>query len=130
MREMLSPTSAINGRGLSSDVALITDGRFSGASRGLCVGYVTPEAALGGPIQLVEPGDSISIDIENKTLTLNVDDSVLEQRSAALTRDDPSGKAYIASSGYAQKYVASVGPATRGAVTHSGNLHWPNEADK
>ncbi len=130
MREMVTVTALLYGMGKGESTALVTDGRFSGASRGLCVGYVTPEAALGGAIQLVEPGDKITINVTNKTLTLDVDDSILEQRRAALTRDDPSGKAYIATSGVAQKYVACVGPATRGAVTHSGNLHWPNEADK
>ncbi len=129
MREMVTLTALLAGMGKGESTALITDGRFSGASRGMCVGYVTPEAALGGAIGLVESGDSVSIDIDNKRLSLDVDDSELDKRQEKLQRDDPSGKGYIATSGYAQKYVASVGPATHGAVTHSGNLNWPNEAD-
>src|SRR6185295_2027640 len=80
MREMLSPTSAIMGRGLGDKVALITDGRFSGGSHGFVVGHVTPEAAVGGPIALVEDGDAITIDAEARTMTLDVPAGVLEQR--------------------------------------------------
>ena len=83
MREMLNPTSAIAGMGLGSSVALITDGRFSGASRGASIGHVSPEAAVGGPIALVEEGDIIKIDINNTTITLDVPDDVLAQRKAA-----------------------------------------------
>ena len=72
MREMLSPTSAIMGKGLGKDVALITDGRFSGGSHGFVVGHVTPEAAVGGPIAIIQDGDGITIDAENRTLNLNI----------------------------------------------------------
>ncbi len=109
---------------------MITDGRFSGASRGFSIGYITPEAAQGGPIALVEDGDIIHIDAENRRLTLDVDEATLSARREGYERGDPSGKAYMTRSGYSQKYVASVGPATRGAVTHAGNVHWPNEADE
>jgi dihydroxy-acid dehydratase len=129
MREMVTVTALLYGMGKGESVALITDGRFSGASRGFSVGYVTPEAALGGLLALVENGDTINIDLQGQTLTLDVDDETLTARRAAHERGDPSGKAYMTQSGYAQKYVASVGPATRGAVTHAGNVHWPNEAE-
>lgn len=128
MREMVTVTALLYGMGKGENTALVTDGRFSGASRGFSVGYVTPEAAKGGLLALVEQGDTIAIDLVAKTLTLDVEDNVLEERRKTFERNDPSGKAYIAAAGYAQKYVASVGPATRGAVTHSGNVHWPNEA--
>ncbi len=89
MREMLTPTSAIMGRGLGNDVALITDGRFSGGSHGFVVGHVTPEAQEGGPIALVETGDEIVIDAEADTITLNVDDAEFERRRAAWTAPSP-----------------------------------------
>ena len=130
MREMVSVTALLYGMGKGESVALVTDGRFSGASRGFSIGYVTPESALGGPIGLVEDGDTIHIDATQKTLTLDVDEATLAARRARGERGDPSGKAYMKASGYAQKYVASVGPATHGAVTHAGNVHWPNEAEK
>ncbi len=82
MQEMLSPTSYIMGRGLGGSVALITDGRFSGGTRGACIGHVSPEAAAGGPIALVEPGDLITVDIPNRALTLHVDDAELARRKA------------------------------------------------
>ena len=82
MREMLNPTSAIAGMGLGSSVALITDGRFSGASRGASIGHVSPEAAVGGPIALVEEGDIIKIDIPNCSLQLDVSDEVLPREEA------------------------------------------------
>jgi len=130
MREMVTVTALLYGMGKGESVALITDGRFSGASRGFSVGYITPEAALGGLIALVEDGDTIHIDAERKFLTLDVDEDTLEARRTRHDRGDPSGKAFMARSGYAQKYVASVGPATYGAVTHAGNVYWPNEADQ
>ena len=129
MREMVTVTALLSGMGKGESTALVTDGRFSGASRGLCVGYVTPEAARGGVIALVENGDAITIDLVGQSLSLDVDEKVIEARRAALKRGDPSGKAYMVAAGYAQKYVNSVGPATHGAVTHSGNVHWPNEAE-
>ena len=82
MREMLSPTSAIIGKGLGSSVALITDGRFSGGSHGFVVGHVTPEAAEGGPIALVEDGDTIIIDAEANQITVDISDEEMQQRKA------------------------------------------------
>jgi dihydroxy-acid dehydratase len=115
MREMLSTTAALYGQGLSDQVALITDGRFSGATRGLCVGHVGPEAQVGGPIALVEDGDIISIDAEAGTIELEVDEIVLERRA----RDwSPRESAY--GSGAIWKFAQGVGPAWRGAVTHPG----------
>ena len=87
MREMLNPTSAIAGMGLGSSVALITDGRFSGASRGASIGHVSPEAAVGGPIALVEEGDMIQIDIPNLTINLDVSDEELAKRKANWTAE-------------------------------------------
>jgi len=130
MRELVTVTALLYGMGKGETTALVTDGRFSGASRGLCVGYVTPEAAKGGLLAVVENGDTITVDVEGKSLTLEVADDVLAARRAAFEASDRSGKAYIAAAGYAQKYVACVGPATRGAVTHSGNVDWRNEALK
>ena len=112
MREMLSPTSAIMGKGLGNDVALITDGRFSGGSHGFVVGHVTPEAAVGGPIGLIRDGDSISIDASNKTLTLNVSDAELEERrSQWVPERRPPTRGVLA------KYAASVSSASLGAIT-------------
>ena len=112
---MLSPTSALIGRGLGNDVALITDGRFSGATRGFCIGHVGPEAADGGPIALIEDGDEIAIDAEAGTLDLNVPDEVLALRRAAWV---PRENAYQA--GALWRYAQNVGPAVKGAVTHPG----------
>lgn len=111
MREMLNPTSAIAGMGLGSSVALITDGRFSGASRGASIGHISPEAAVGGPIALVEEGDIIQIDIDNHTLTLAVPDEVLEQRRAAWKPREPK-----VTTGYLARYQAMVTSGNRGAV--------------
>ena len=83
MREMLSPTGAIMGKGMGKDVALITDGRFSGGSHGFVVGHVTPEAAVGGPIAIVQDGDGITIDAEKKELSLNISREELDMRLAA-----------------------------------------------
>lgn len=112
MREMLSPTSAISGRGLDGKVALITDGRFSGGSHGFLIGHVAPEAALGGGIALVENGDQIQINAEAKTLDLVVSEDVLEQRRAAWTPPEPKE-----TRGVLAKYAASVSSASLGAVT-------------
>lgn len=128
MREMVTVTALL--AGMKKDIALITDGRFSGASYGFCIGYVTPEAACGGLIGFVHEGDQIEIDLSAKTLDLLVDEQEIAKRTAAGRDTDASGKRYITASGYAQKYVACVGPATKGAVTHAGNVHWPNEADQ
>ncbi|RZO72467.1 MAG: dihydroxy-acid dehydratase [OM182 bacterium] len=112
MREMLSPTSAINGRGLSQDVALLTDGRFSGGSHGFVIGHVTPEAFLGGPIALVEDGDRITIDAESKEISLHVDAQELERRRQAWSAPD----AYT-ERGTLAKYARLVSSASEGAVT-------------
>ena len=112
MREMLSPTSAINGRGMSQDVALLTDGRFSGGSHGFVVGHVTPEAHLGGPIALVEDGDTITIDAETQEVILDVSDEVLAQRRAQWTAPKPYNER-----GTLAKYAQLVSSASEGAVT-------------
>ena len=111
MREMLNPTSAIAGMGLGSTVALITDGRFSGASRGASIGHVSPEAAVGGPIALVEEGDRILIDIPNHRLELKVSDEELAERRAAWTPRTPR-----ITDGYLARYAALVTSGNRGAV--------------
>jgi dihydroxy-acid dehydratase len=115
MREMLSTTAALYGQGMGEKVALITDGRFSGATRGFCIGHVGPEAADGGPIALVEDGDIISIDAEAGTIELEVAPEVLEQRRAVW---QPRRNDY--QSGALWKYAQQVGPARKGAVTHPG----------
>ena len=111
MREMLNPTSAIVGMGLGSSVALITDGRFSGATRGAAIGHVCPEAAQGGPIALVEDGDIISIDISNYAINLKVDEETLAARKAAWVCPEPKIK-----TGYLARYAKLVTSASRGAV--------------
>ena len=111
MREMLNPTSAIAGMGLGSTVALITDGRFSGASRGASIGHVSPEAAVGGPIALVEEGDIISIDINNYSITLKVSDEELAKRREAWTPREPKVK-----TGYLARYASMVTSGNRGAI--------------
>ncbi|MFC2647261.1 MAG: dihydroxy-acid dehydratase [Coriobacteriaceae bacterium] len=110
MREMLNPTSAIMGMGLGDSVALITDGRFSGATRGACVGHVSPEAASGGPIGIVQEGDLISIDIPNCTLTLEISDEEYERRMKNFA---PKRKPL---SGYLARYAALVSSGARGAI--------------
>jgi len=130
MREMVSVTALLYGMGKGETTALITDGRFSGASRGFCIGYVTPEAALGGLLALVETGDKIIIDLAARTLNLDVDDAEIERRREKFVLSDRSGKAHMVKAGYAEKYVKSVGPASHGAVTHSGNVHWPDESSQ
>jgi dihydroxy-acid dehydratase len=112
MREMLSPTSAINGRGLSQDVALLTDGRFSGGSHGFVIGHVTPEAHLGGPIALVQDGDTITVDAENAEVNLLVSDEELSARKAKWQAPD----AYT-QRGTLAKYATLVSSASEGAVT-------------
>ena len=110
MREMLNPTSAIMGMGLGNSVALITDGRFSGATRGACIGHVSPEAASGGVIGVVEEGDIISIDIPNNRLELKISDEELAQRMAAFV---PKKKPL---SGYLKRYAALVSSGAKGAI--------------
>ncbi|EII2712369.1 dihydroxy-acid dehydratase [Staphylococcus pseudintermedius] len=111
MPEMLAPTSSIVGRGLGKDVALITDGRFSGATRGIAVGHISPEAAAGGPIGLIEDGDNITIDLVNRDLTLHVDDVVLAERQAHCQPFKAKVK-----TGYLARYTALVTSANTGGV--------------
>jgi dihydroxy-acid dehydratase len=115
MREMLSTTAALSGQGRGDKVALVTDGRFSGGTRGLCIGHVGPEAQLGGPIGLVQDGDIISIDSDAGTIDLEVDPAELERRRKAWK---PRVTGY--GSGALWKYAQIVGPAHEGAVTHPG----------
>ncbi|HET7441009.1 MAG TPA: dihydroxy-acid dehydratase, partial [Terriglobales bacterium] len=112
MREMLSVTAAIVGEGLGESVALITDGRFSGATRGLMLGHVAPEAALGGPIAALHEGDAIHIDVNRRTVEVDVSDSVLKQRMA---KQKPRKPRY--GSGVFAKYAALVSSASEGAIT-------------
>jgi dihydroxy-acid dehydratase len=114
MPEMLTPTSALAGAGLDQSVALITDGRFSGASRGASIGHVAPEALDGGPIALVRDGDTISIDIPARALTLDVSGDELERRKTAWQRP---ARTY---SGVLRRYVAFVSGADTGAVLGGG----------
>jgi len=111
MREMLNPTSALAGMKLDKTVALITDGRFSGASRGAAIGHVSPEAASGGPIGLIEEGDTISIDIPNAKITLEVSDEVLAERKAKYVAPEPNIK-----TGWLSRYARMVTSANLGAV--------------
>jgi dihydroxy-acid dehydratase len=112
---MLSTTAAIYGQGMGDKVALITDGRFSGATRGFCVGHVGPEAAVGGPIGLLRDGDVIAIDAAAGTLAVELSDAELAQRRSAWT---PRRHDY--QSGALWKYAQTVGDAEKGAVTHPG----------
>jgi len=115
MREMLSTTAALYGQGMGDKVALITDGRFSGATRGFCVGHVGPEAAVCGPIALVRDGDMITLDAVEGRIDLEVDEDELAARAANWTQPDPTFH-----SGYIWKYAQQVGAAREGAVTHPG----------
>jgi dihydroxy-acid dehydratase len=111
MREMLAPTSAIAGAGLSESVALVTDGRFSGGTRGPCIGHVSPEAAVGGPIALVENGDVIRIDIPSRRMDLLVDENDIARRRTAWVAPGPKVK-----SGVLDRYRRSVTSASKGGV--------------
>jgi dihydroxy-acid dehydratase len=115
MREMLSTTAAIYGQGLGEDVALITDGRFSGATRGFCIGHVSPEASIGGPIALLKDGDKIIIDAEKGTIDVELDKNILEKRKQEWKAKEPNFN-----SGTLWKYSQTVGSAKNGAVTHPG----------
>ncbi|MFL1526762.1 dihydroxy-acid dehydratase [Pseudomonas sp. O230] len=112
MREMLSPTSAVMGKGLGKDVALITDGRFSGGSHGFVVGHITPEAFDGGPIALIEDGDKITIDAESRQITVDVSDAELAERKTRWVRPESKYKR-----GVLAKYAKTVSSASEGAVT-------------
>ncbi|MBM3478325.1 MAG: dihydroxy-acid dehydratase [Alphaproteobacteria bacterium] len=122
MREMLGLTALIYGQGMGEKVALLTDGRFSGATRGMCIGYGGPEAAAGGPIALLRDGDVVRIDAGAGTIDMRVDDAELAARRAAW-RHRPRERL----AGLLEKYAAGVGPAHLGAVTHSGAVEWPFE---
>jgi dihydroxy-acid dehydratase len=112
MPEMLSITSALVGRGLGDSVSLVTDGRFSGATRGLMVGHVSPEAVRGGPIGLVRDGDIVSIDVDARRLEVELSDAELEKRRADWHAPEPRVRR-----GVLAKYARSVGSASQGAVT-------------
>src|SRR4029078_2024993 len=115
MREMLSTTAALYGQGMGGKVALITDGRFSGATRGFCIGHVGPEAAVGGPIGLLKDGDVISIDATKGTIEVDLYEAELTTRARAWKARTPGYQ-----SGAIWKYAQTVGPARDGAVTHPG----------
>jgi dihydroxy-acid dehydratase len=118
MREMLQTTAALTGQGMGGKIALITDGRFSGATRGFCIGHVGPEAAVGGPIGLLEDGDIIEIDAAAGTLNVKLSDEELAQRKTKWR-----ARATNHTSGALWKYAQQVGPAVGGAVTHPGGAH-------
>src|SRR3954465_1596041 len=122
MREMLGVTALIYGQQMGERVALLTDGRFSGATRGICVGHIAPEAAIGGPLALVRSGDRIRIDANAKRIDVLIDDTELARRRAAWVAPAPRHRA-----GLLAKYALSVGQADRGAVTHAGGVEWPEE---
>jgi dihydroxy-acid dehydratase len=122
MREMLGVTALIYGQGMGEKVALLTDGRFSGATRGMCIGYACPEAATGGPIALLRDGDRIRIDGTARTIDVALSAEELAARRKAWRPRD-AGRL----GGVLEKYAASVGPANLGAVTHSGAVEWPVE---
>lgn len=122
MREMLGVTALLYGQGMGEKVALLTDGRFSGATRGMCIGYAAPEASAGGPIGLLRDGDIVRIDAAARRITVALDDAELMARKRLWTprRTERLG-------GVLEKYAATVGPANLGAVTHSGAVPWPVE---
>ncbi|WP_316176755.1 MULTISPECIES: dihydroxy-acid dehydratase [unclassified Bradyrhizobium] len=120
MREMLGVTALIYGQGMGEKVALITDGRFSGATRGMCIGYVSPEAFVGGPLAMVQDGDPIRIDAKARTLDVLLDDVELASRRKHWTQRPPRHRA-----GALAKYAKLVGQAPLGAVTHEGPAEWP-----
>ena len=122
MREMLGVTALVYGQGMGEEVALLTDGRFSGATRGLMVGYIGPEAALGGAIALLQDGDRIRIDGQARTLQWLTSDAEIARRRAAWK---PRASERLA--GVLEKYAKLVGPAHLGAVTHSGAMDWPTD---
>ena len=120
MREMLGVTALIYGQGMGEKVALITDGRFSGATRGMCIGYVSPEAFIGGPLALVRENDRIRIDAAARRMDVLLDDDELARRRKAWTPPAPRHRA-----GALAKYAKLVGQAPGGAVTHQGGAEWP-----
>jgi dihydroxy-acid dehydratase len=120
MREMLGVTALIYGQGMGEKVALVTDGRFSGATRGMCIGYVSPEAFVGGPLGLVREGDRIRIDAAARRMDIMIEDAELARRRQAWTQPPPRHRA-----GALAKYARLVGQAPGGAVTHQGAAEWP-----
>jgi dihydroxy-acid dehydratase len=120
MREMLGVTALIYGQGMGEKVALVTDGRFSGATRGMCIGYVSPESFVGGPLALVREGDRIRIDAGARRMDLLIDEAEFAQRRKAWTPRSPRHRA-----GALYKYARMVGQAPGGAVTHPGAADWP-----
>jgi dihydroxy-acid dehydratase len=122
MREMLGVTALIYGQQMGEKVALLTDGRFSGATRGICVGHIVPEAAIGGPLALLKDGDPIRIDADARRLDVLLDDAELARRRAAWTAPPPRHGA-----GLLAKYAQLVGQADEGAVTHKGGVMWPEQ---
>jgi dihydroxy-acid dehydratase len=124
-REMLGITALIYGQGNGEKVALVTDGRFSGATRGMCIGYVCPEAACDGPIGLVRDGDLITIDARAEACSLTIGLNEVELTARHTARVPITSKAL---GGLLEKYAATVGPAHRGAVTHSGAVHWERDS--
>ena len=123
MREMLGVTALIYGQQMGEKVALLTDGRFSGATRGICVGHIAPEAAAGGPLALVRDGDRIRIDAEARRIDGLIDDVELARRRARWSAPQPRHTA-----GLLAKYAQCVGQADLGAVTHAGGVVWPDAA--
>jgi dihydroxy-acid dehydratase len=120
MREMLGVTALIYGQQMGEKVALLTDGRFSGATRGICVGHIAPEAAVGGPLALLRDGDRVRIDADAKRIDVLIDEAELSRRRAAWVAPPPRHRA-----GLLAKYALSVGQAGAGAVTHAGGVEWP-----
>ena len=120
MQEMLGVTALIYGQQMGEAVALVTDGRFSGATRGICVGHVAPEAAVGGPLALVRDGDIVRVDAAGRRMDLLLGDAEITTRRAAWRPPAPRHKA-----GLLAKYAAQVGQANKGAVTHAGAADWP-----
>jgi dihydroxy-acid dehydratase len=112
MREMLQVTAAIVGEGLGQSVAMVTDGRFSGATRGLMIGHVAPEAAKGGPIAAIREGDEITVDIDNRSLDLALTDEEIAKRIAEYDQPEP-----LYDRGVMAKYAATVSSAAEGAIT-------------
>jgi len=123
MREMLGVTALIYGQQMGEKVALITDGRFSGATRGICIGHIAPEAAIGGPLALLKDGDRVRIDAGTKRIDVLIDEAEIARRRAVWVAPEPRHRA-----GLLAKYAQSVGQADLGAVTHAGGVAWPSDS--
>jgi dihydroxy-acid dehydratase len=122
MREMLGVTALVYGQGMGEKVALVTDGRFSGATRGMMIGHVGPEAAVGGPIALVRDGDVVRIDCTASSIDILIPAAEMAARRAAYVPHQPEHLA-----GVLEKYAKLVGSAREGAITHAGAATWPRE---